>query len=435
MTTRALILSQIAWVGVAAAAFYFGRDSVDRPAGAAQATGAPPGIVLDSTGMVARANPSALGSGGGGAGGQGAASALVRAPSVTAAQMEKALPQALRETDPIKRDQQISALIAALTPENLPAALDAFEAGPRGDGHDEAWRNFLHAWGRMDGAAATAYALSSESPRRDHFGGSYAISGWAMSDAAGAKGFVENMDAGHGKEWMHYGVVKGLMNVDPAAAAAFSEANKLGRARGRSMDVLAQRFIETGGAEGVTGWLDGIDHTGENDMLPYKRYAANTAMEQLSQSDPAAARSWIETNAAQPYLTGNAIAAAARRGSGGDYGEAAAWATNLPASDARRDAVSDLVGRWAGSDANAAGEWLGANQNLPEYDAAAASFAGQVARQDPESAVAWASTVQDPQQQRGAYERVYRGWREADRAAADAWWGRVNAKPEAPPAQ
>ena len=79
-----------------------------------------------------------------------------------------------------------------------------------------------------------------------------------------------------------------------------------------------------------------------------------------------------------------------------------------------------IVNGWANRDINAAGEWLNAQPPGPEQDDARSSFAMQVARRDPESAMEWAKSVQTDAQRFGAIRNVHRQWRKKDQDAADS---------------
>lgn len=92
--------------------------------------------------------------------------------------------------------------------------------------------------------------------------------------------------------------------------------------------------------------------------------------------------------------------------------------------DATEDNLSrryqTIVNGWANRDINAAGEWLNAQPPGPEQDGARSSFAMQVARRDPESAMEWAKSVQTDAQRFGAIRNVYSQWRRKDQDAADS---------------
>ncbi len=79
-----------------------------------------------------------------------------------------------------------------------------------------------------------------------------------------------------------------------------------------------------------------------------------------------------------------------------------------------------IVSSWANRDLNAAGEWLNAQPASPAQDLARGSFAMQVARRDPESAMEWAKSVSEENQRFSAIRNVHQQWRKKDTDAADA---------------
>jgi len=57
----------------------------------------------------------------------------------------------------------------------------------------------------------------------------------------------------------------------------------------------------------------------------------------------------------------------------------------------------------------------------PVKDQAVGKFAMELAREDPEAAAAWATTIGNDKVRQKALNQVTRSWLEADRAAAEVW--------------
>ena len=93
---------------------------------------------------------------------------------------------------------------------------------------------------------------------------------------------------------------------------------------------------------------------------------------------------------------------------------------SLPADEIPAE-VARAVGSWAREDFNAAGTWLGAQENSPERDAAISTFAKTVARIDPQAAATWANSIEDAAARRKALAATLGRWRESDAAAAIEW--------------
>jgi hypothetical protein len=92
--------------------------------------------------------------------------------------------------------------------------------------------------------------------------------------------------------------------------------------------------------------------------------------------------------------------------------------------------MRDLVDHWAGVDANAAGKWLQKFPQAPEMDEPRRTFAWEIREKDPESAVAWAGTVQDQKQRDRLMVELLRDWSRRDKSAAQGYMQRNNWPPE-----
>ena len=63
-------------------------------------------------------------------------------------------------------------------------------------------------------------------------------------------------------------------------------------------------------------------------------------------------------------------------------------------------------------------------ESLPEgqlRDGAVRAFAYEVKKNDPEGALAWASTMSDEERREDALDYIFRDWKTADTAAAKRW--------------
>jgi hypothetical protein len=139
---------------------------------------------------------------------------------------------------------------------------------------------------------------------------------------------------------------------------------------------------------------------------------------QWAMSDPEAAVKWVRSLPADQ-------AAGARESAGQmllmSRPELAADLMLEGAKPEDKSRIYDQVaGRWAYSDAKAAGEWLTKQPQGPELDGARRSYAATVAQKDPAGAMAWSTSVQDADQRAQSVTQTYFTWRQRDAAAADA---------------
>ena len=94
-----------------------------------------------------------------------------------------------------------------------------------------------------------------------------------------------------------------------------------------------------------------------------------------------------------------------------DPGAALPWLFKNTPEASQPDALAAAVAVWSRSDPNAAATWLGesAPQEL-DTDPAVAALARQIVHRDPESALAWASTITNPGVRDGALGTVMSQW-------------------------
>ena len=91
--------------------------------------------------------------------------------------------------------------------------------------------------------------------------------------------------------------------------------------------------------------------------------------------------------------------------------------------------LQNIVFPWATSAPNACGEWLNTQHLGPEADEALDNFARAVVKSDPESAVAWAQRIQDPERRDEATLRSLSQWRRRSPTAAAAARERLGLTP------
>ena len=101
--------------------------------------------------------------------------------------------------------------------------------------------------------------------------------------------------------------------------------------------------------------------------------------------------------------------------------EAALWASSLPASDARGNAMAAAASNWAAQDAHGAAEWLSGLTPGPERDRSAQSFVNVVADKYPRDAWDWALSIDDPQSRAAAATHVAKLVAARDPSTALQW--------------
>lgn len=417
ITKKTFIIANAAWALVAVAAFMGGRSQTPAVAessanGGGQATSRDSGSsLLNQSGGASSADGADAATWSGG----------VPGTRVDSDKMAKLLGRAFSETNPILRKQMMANLLANLNAENVDAALAAFEAEPKSDEMDRVFADFLYAWSTIDGEKAIAYALDPESPKKSYFGGVYSMMGWASKDQAAAMAFVAGREPSEDTAWLHYGVFRNMLDANPQAASEYLMTNTKSNARGRAMDKLTEKLYKDGGSGALKSWLDGIDHTGANDMESYKTYAIRSVIDRVSKDDPDMAKKLIEENYGQPFVNFETLRHTAWRVSDGEGAAGMDWLASLPESKDRSRAFGEMVGQYAQRDPNVVATWLNERPDSAEFDSAASIFAQSIVNDDPVSAVAWARSLKPGDEREKTLRKVIKSWQKADPAAATAW--------------
>jgi RNA polymerase sigma factor (sigma-70 family) len=298
--------------------------------------------------------------------------------------------------DPLQRSQRLTQLLAALTAEDAPQVAEAFERVKNaGIKFAEEQRLFLRAWGKLDGAAATQYALSYGGPSSDE--AVAALGGWAAVAPGAAKEWLEALPESESKETLVYGLLDGWSTVDFQAAAAYAESRPSSPARDSFRELLLQRALRSGGIAAAQTWIDRIPEDDQN--RDYKTRAFGDVVQAMLYRDPAAAVRWISELEGQPFVGTDAVTNTATKLAEASPTDALRWLTSLKLADASSAGRSAgaVLQNWAQENPEAAGAWLQQNTNHPLYDQMTASYVRAVAAADRNAANEWAQTIRNAQ--------------------------------------
>lgn len=197
-----------------------------------------------------------------------AANAMMRDPDVLrAARSSPALPgaitgnatgsvadweSALKHADPLQRMTRLASLMATLTPGNAPEVSKLFKR-LRGESggkllYETEHRNFMRAWGRLDGQAALASMSSEKGEPNDSSESLAALAGWAQSDPDAARLWLESLPPGDVPTALALGLIDGWALQDFDTAAAYATGLPRSTARDQFRALLLQRALAAGGA-------------------------------------------------------------------------------------------------------------------------------------------------------------------------------------------
>jgi hypothetical protein len=337
---------------------------------------------------------------------------------LTPEKMKEAMLTAIRESDPVKSQLMFARLMEELTAENAPAALAMIRENVGGGMDGMRYMGMLaYKWGEVDPTTAMT-ELSKGDDRGGRMGQTIALSGWATKDPQAAMAWLAAYEGDdREKEWMANSLVNGLAKSSPEEAMKYALTMKDEGSRARAAESIAREMIRSGGTEKATAWLATIT---DPDM---KRGAFQTVSDQLLRSDPVKAAEFIKQNANQDYARG-AVASLASTLAKKDVQQGLSFAGELT-GDSQAKAYGSVISQWLDQDrgANAAdaAKYVEAMPAGANKDAGARELARQAMRQDPVTAIAWATSIQDPETRGETLVDAGRRYMREDPAAAQAW--------------
>ena len=220
------------------------------------------------------------------------------------------------------------------------------------------------------------------------------LGNWAqkVSDAAIAWATENGKESAATDEGNRYlaGVLGGLAKANLDRAAALAESMPRSNVRGEVMDRLLDQYF--------------------------------------AQRTPDAARDWVGGVQDGAFKSGLLGKLAGRLDK--DAASAATWAGSLPESDAKPYVLSQVVERWSREQPNQNSAWLNQFPPSASTDQPRETFARQVQKDDPEAALAWASTITDERRRSRATRELVRTWAEREPDAARQWVSGSNLPPE-----
>jgi hypothetical protein len=415
---KAIILN-LAWAGVAGAAFYTGWQM--KNAGDSEAT----------TKSKIRPVMESASAGAGNTGSKGVSPLLVSKSDgvldfykrygldtgtpLTPEKMKEAMQEAIRESDPVKSQMMFARLMEELTAENAPAALAMIRENVGGMESMRFMGMLAYKWGEVDPTKAME-ELGKGGGRESGFSRNFVLSGWAAKDPQGAIAWLDSYE-GDGKEWMSMSLVNGLARSDVDAAMKYAANIKDDGERARAAESIAREMLRAGGAEKATAWLSSIT---DPEM---KRGAFQTVAEQIMRGDATKAEAFIRQYANEDYASG-AVGNLAENKARTDVKAGLEFANSLTGK-AQARAVGEVVNEWLNKDDGAqAVEASKYVESLPvgdTRDAGARAIAREIVRDDPQGAIAWANAIADNEVKQETLIDVGRRYMREDPTAAAAW--------------
>jgi hypothetical protein len=336
---------------------------------------------------------------------------------LTPDKMKEAMLTAIREGDPVKSQMMFARLMEELNAENAPAALAMIRENVGGFDSMRYMGMLAYKWGEVDPTAAMK-ELAKGDDRGGRFTQGFVLTGWAAKDPQAAIAWLAAYEGDPREKGMMTNLlVNGLARSSPEDAMKYAANIKDDGERARAAESIAREIIRAGGAEKATAWLNGIT---DPEM---KRGAFQTVSDQLLRSDPAKAAEFIKQYASEDYARG-AVANLANSLAKKDLQQGLTFAEGLT-GEAQAKAYGSVISEWLDKDKGAgaadAAKYVESMAAGPNKDAGARELAQQAMRQDPATAIAWASSIQDPATREESLIDVGRRYLRQDPAAGAAW--------------
>lgn len=319
----------------------------------------------------------------------------------------------IRGENALDRGRAMLSWIDSLAPEEFEAAVDRFRSLGLTEARMGEYSMLLTAWAELDPTAALAYT-------QENTGGGMAtgtvLTAWASRDPEAAIAWANANHKGDDPNPFMVGIIRGLVESNPARATELLEGLPFSRERGDALAAMMPHLMQMGN-EGAKDWIANIKDERLRDGA-VARFA-----DQMAKNDPAGTAKWLLDN------PGNA----ANRSIHNVYGEwwkqdktaALSQFEKLPEGEARSRALSGLVITESRENPAAAAKLL--NQfPADRSDRLVQHFVWTSFREAPEIAIGEISSIQNEGDRNRTYQRTLNHWLGRDPQAAQSWINSAN---------
>ncbi len=310
----------------------------------------------------------------------------------------------LEEPNTLTRLRRFMEFSATLDASNWETAYDGMtiETVQTGRTHSFEWRLMLQRSGELGGIRAMDRFFKGG----NHLASSLVLTGWAAVEPAAARAWVEALPAGSDRQTFIGDLVDGMVQRDPAQAAALL-ASIPSQDRASYSGKLIDGVFQHGGTAAATAMLEQTrkketaagDGTERTSRAMFAALADRVLFSNWTAKTPQMACLWIGQHSTPGDLGPELLTHAAGDWARIDPVNALGWVQSLGSQlDAGtvQAGVTGVVGQWVKKDAGAVGDWLNANADQPLHDQVIYAYAGQLTKLNPAAAASWIETIQDP---------------------------------------
>ena len=310
--------------------------------------------------------------------------------------------------DPLDRARMWLQFVDSLSAEEFEGVVAAFRADGSSQTNMGDYALLLNAWAKVNPVAALDYAKANTS---NPFARQTILATWAANDPNSAIAWAKGNHQGDGPNPWMVGVIRGLAFQDPELASSLLKEMPRSVERGQALDSLLPALFKQG-ADSARSWATSIT----DEAL--REGAIMRIAERTLNSDPEGTADWLLANPSEATnrRMDDALSAMARK----DESSALAYYNQLPAGDARSNALRGLVNHIAQEDPAKAVALM--DQHSSDVNnRVVEQFVWYSFRKDPNTAVSSIARINNVEERDRMYSRTIEWWMGRDEQAAMKW--------------
>jgi hypothetical protein len=332
-----------------------------------------------------------------------------RAASMSSSSNRTARLEAIvRGENPLERNRALLAFIDQLAPGDFEEAIAHFRGLGITDNRMGEYSLLLTAWAQADPLTALSYA---EKNTRGGFAQDTILTSWASTDPEAAIRWAESKYDGDGANPFMPGIIRGLVETNPARATELLASMPRSEERGKGLDYMLPHLLQQG-PEATRNWIASIT----DEAL--KNGAILRAATQLAATDPAGTADWLLANPGE--ATQRRMDDVYSQWARTDAQAAVSSMSSLPAGETRTNALRGVVSSVAAADPRAAVSMMDRFAN-DVNDRVVQNFVWHSFGSDPSLAASQIARIADEGDRNRMYERALGSWMRRDPSNAQAW--------------
>lgn len=329
--------------------------------------------------------------------------------------------EALSASNDLERISKLALLLAGASSEDMPGIAELITSQSNDYDRMQQMGMLYYAWGRVDAPAAVAFA-EERGGRQAGMATAVALSSWASLDPGSARAWVDGQE---NPSRYQRGLLIGWSETNPLQALQYisglgKESDLMDR---WAAPQIARNLIS---ARGVMA----LDDLAAMPSTQNRRELLERLADELGETDPAGAAVRLASITDTEILR-TAVPEVAQEWARNDPQAAVEFVSGYQENtEVYTRGMAVAIEEWAERDPYEAGVYLNSLPASPELDRSVAEYSREVARVDPDGAMSFAVSVNDPRLRADTIRRVARDWQRSSPEDYAAW---VAANPEVAP--